>query len=223
MIQKEPKSVLHEWRKMQESRPRWADICDDSDDDESKRPDDERNISSVEMDIEGGGRVGVGRARKCRRHQSRSVQHPRRGEDDMYSFLDRHFCFCAKDVRVGVSGHRNVQMCIGASGRAKLANRLSGRHLEAGCPAPMSRRRTEFARRDICTMQAKKTRPSVFDNGRRRSVGWGWHVRMSAGAHVQGNACACSDPCMCAVPCSRTCMDELCAHTFSPCASAQAD
>ena len=80
----------------------------------------------------------------------------------------------------------------------------SGGHLEAGRPVPTA---CAHGRNVHCSMCRRRSRPSVDDIGRRRSVRCG-----SRAMHI--HACTCTvcfcvvnDSCTCALPCFRTCMN----------------
>ena len=203
------------WQEVQKSRPRWADICEDPDELS------ERETMSVDIDIEERGRARRGDAamtleqtRKMRSHRG-DDEEGHHGEDDrQHDALYRFFCsyFCANRASAGVSRQRGVQRDLGASGRASRDDRLPGRHLEGGCPAPIVRQRIEFARRIACYRPGQ---PSSYGIGRRRSVECGGRTHAFAGAHVQLCSCTCLDPCVCALPCSHTRMDELPHTRFS--------
>ena len=195
------------WGEMQKSRPRWADVCDDSDEEIDK--------PVMSIDIEDRQRQTITRARSAASAEEESLRESdrshRRGDDILYSSfcLDRRFCYSASETGTGASGSAKAQQPIGASGSGDLGDRLPSRHLEGGCLAPSVRSHVEFARRNALSMIG---RPSVKVIGRRRSVCGYCHTHASAGAHVQ----TCTFPDLC-VPCSHARTEELQAHVFPRC------
>ena len=195
------------WGEIQRSRPRWADVCDDSDEDVDKP------VMSIET--ENRQRQTITRARSAASAEEESLRESdrshRRGDDILYSsfYFNRHFCSSASETGTGASGSAKARQLIGASGSGDLGDRLPSRHLEGGCLAPNVRGHVEFARRNASSMSE---RPSVKVIGRRRSVRGYCHTHASAGAHVQ--TCMFVDLCVHALPCSHARTEELQAHVF---------
>ena len=214
-VMKLDENMAVNWQELQKSRPRWADVCEDPDDLN------ERDAMIVHKDIgrrerakSGDAAMNLEQTKKIEPHRG-SDEEGRRGRDgNSWSSMYRLFCFfCfANCASAGVSMRQGVQRDVGASGRASRDDRLPGRHLEGGCPAPIVRRRIEFARRIACYRPGQ---PSSYGIGRRRSVECGGRTHAFAGAHVQMNASACTDSHVCALPCSRTHVIESQAHVFS--------
>ena len=107
-----------------------------------------------------------------------------------------------------------------ASGRMRAGQRLSGGYLEGDRPVPPTCERNQFVQR---CMYERRSRPSVLDIGRRRSVGCRCRTHCIAHAHVQ------TDMCMILTHTHTYChasvyeCDDERSQCFSHCDAAQAD
>ena len=101
-----------------------------------------------------------------------------------------------------------------ASGKMRAGHRQSGGYLEGDRPVPSTRGRNQFVRHCLCK---RRSRPSVLDIGRRRSVECRCRIHDIARAHVQAYMCTSFDSYVHALPCFPARTNDERTQCFSHC------
>ena len=134
-----------------------------------------------------------------------------RAESADFEVVDAPSSDSARVIHNQVLGFgRCAQVHLRAMGRrgargVQSSDRLSGGHLEAGRPVPTTCAHGRFM---LCCMCRRRSRPSVGDIGRRRSVRCGGHAHTCTSAHAQAYTYASFDSHAHAVPCTHDACDD---------------
>ena len=187
----------HESQEEKRHRALWADI-EDSEDEEFVEMPIERSramdISIDSLEVEGMREhaTTTERSREAPHESARTIN------NDLFGLV-----WSAQECRWERRRRGAIDM--------QSSNWLSGGHLEAGRPVPTACAHGDV-QHDICR---GRSRPSVGDIGRRRSVDCGCPAMHIHACICTVCFCSCADSYTCAVLCSRMCMERSTGARFS--------